>query len=180
MTATRFRVMAMVAVLASVGGTATAAAHGSGDDDEGRARARLIGYREVPAISTEGHGRFRARMISDDAFRFRLSYRDIASPVQQAHIHLGQKGVSGGVAVFLCSNLGNGPAGTAPCPQSGVVTGTIRAAQVIGPKDQGISRGEFDEVLDAIRAGVTYANVHSEMFPTGEIRGQLGSRRHHH
>ena len=179
MTGTRLRIVAMLAVLVSVGGTATAA-HGSGDDDEGRTRARLIGYREVPAISTDGRGTFRARMVGDHAFRFRLRYGDLSSHVQQAHIHFGQKSVSGGISVFLCSNLGNGPAGTATCPQSGQVTGTITAAQVIGPEGQGISAGEFDELLRAIRAGVAYVNVHSDNFPAGEIRGQLRSGEHDH
>jgi hypothetical protein len=179
MTATRFRIMAMIAVLVSVGATATSA-QGSGGDHEGKARARLIGYREVPAISTEGGGTFRAKMVGHDAFTFRLSYDDLSSHVQQAHIHFGQKSVNGGIAVFLCSNLGNGPAGTAACPDSGEVTGTITAAQVVGPEGQGISAGEFDEVLDAIRAGVAYVNVHTDNFTGGEIRGQLGSRRHQH
>ena len=178
MSGTRLRIMAMLAVLVAVGGTATAA-RGSGGDDEGRARARLIGYREVPAISTEGHGTFRIRMVGDDAFRYRLSYRDLSPHVLQAHIHLGQRSVPGGVAVFLCSNLDNGPAGTPACPESGTVTGTITAAQVVGPEGQGISPGEFDEVLAAIRAGVTYANVHTEKYPTGEIRGQLRDHHHH-
>jgi hypothetical protein len=44
----------------------------------------------------------------------------------------------------------------------------------VGPAGQGIAAGEFDELVRAIKAGVTYANVHSEMFPGGEIRGQLG------
>jgi len=87
-----------------------------------------------------------------------------------------------GFSVFLCSNLGNGPAGTPKCPQSGQVTGTITAAQVIGPEGQGISPGEFGELLRAIRAGVAYVNVHSDNFPAGEIRGQLrsGHRDHDH
>jgi hypothetical protein len=119
-------------------------------------------------------------MVGDDAFRYRLSYRDLSTAVQQAHIHFGQRNVAGGISVFLCSNLGNGPAGTPACPQSGTVTGTITAADVIGPVAQGISPGEFDEVLAAIRAGVTYANVHTVMFPAGEIRGQLRNRDHDH
>jgi hypothetical protein len=36
--------------------------------------------------------------------------------VTQAHIHFGPGRVNGGIMVFLCSNLGNGPEGTQPCP----------------------------------------------------------------
>ena len=50
---------------------------------------------------------------------------------------------------------------------------TFTAADVIGPADQGISAGEFDELVKAMRNGVTYANVHSSTFPMGEIRAQL-------
>jgi hypothetical protein len=39
---------------------------------------------------------------------------------------------------------------------------------------QGLEPGEFDELVDAIRAGVTYVNVHTTKFPGGEIRGQIG------
>jgi len=75
--------------------------------------------------------------------------------------------------VFLCSNLGNGPAGTQACPPSGTITGTITPANVIGPTGQGISAGEFDEVVAAIRNGTAYVNVHSTTFPVGEIRAQF-------
>jgi hypothetical protein len=161
-----------------LGGSASSA-QGSGGHHSRKTTTQLIGYQEVPAISTEGGGTFRARLM-DDAFTFRLSYDDLSSHVQQAHIHFGQKSVNGGIAVFLCSNLPAPPAGTAACPESGEVTGTITAAQVIGPANQGISATEFDELLDAIRAGVAYVNVHTDTFPGGEIRGQLGSGRHHH
>jgi hypothetical protein len=82
--------------------------------------------------------------------------------------------------VFLCSNLPSPPTGTATCPESGEVTGTIMKAQVIGPAAQGISAEEYDELLDAIRAGVAYVNVHTADFPGGEIRGQLENGKHHH
>ena len=84
----------------------------------------------------------------------------------------------GGISVFLCSNLGNGPAGTQACPPSGTVTGTIRPVDVIGPSAQGIAAGEFDELVQALRDGFAYANVHSPSYQTGEIRGQLGDEDH--
>jgi CHRD domain len=85
-----------------------------------------------------------------------------------AHIHFGQKDVNGGVSAFLCGG-GDKP----PCPMSGTVRGAIDPADIIGPSGQGIAPGEFDEVVAAMEAAVTYANVHTQMFPGGEIRGQI-------
>ena len=169
--------MAALAVLVLVGASASAA-QGSGDDDT--TSTRLVGLQEVPPISTVGVGTFRVRMVSDDAFRFRLTYNRLESPVTQAHIHFAQRRVAGGISVFLCSNLPSPPPGTAACPgtTSGVVTGTITADDVVGPVPQGITAGEFDELVRAIRVGATYANVHTSTFPGGEIRGQIP--RHHH
>ena len=62
---------------------------------------------------------------------------------------------------------------------AGTVTGTWNAASVVGPAGQGIAAGEFAEVIAAIRAGAAYANIHSQAFPAGEIRDQLGARRGH-
>ena len=39
-------------------------------------------------------------------FSYRLGYAGLEGNVTQAHIHFGQKSVTGGVSVFLCSNLG--------------------------------------------------------------------------
>jgi hypothetical protein len=140
-----------------------------------RIKADLEGFQEVPAVSTTGSGEFRGKISNDEAaIEFRLSYEGLQGTVTQAHIHLGQRGVNGGISLFLCSNLPSPPAGTPGCPvPSGTVTGTLTATDVIGPAGQGISPGEFAEVLRAIRDGVTYANVHSTMFPGGEIRGQI-------
>jgi hypothetical protein len=94
--------------------------------------------------------------------------------VLQAHIHFGQAAASGGISVFLCTNLGNGPVGTQACPAApATITGTFAAADVIGPVGQGIEAGAFGELVQAMRAGVTYANVHSSKWPGGEIRAQL-------
>ena len=57
-----------------------------------------------------------------------------------------------------------------PCDR---LRGIIRPADVIGPAGQGITAGQFDELLQAIRAGATYVNVHSTLYPGGEIRSQI-------
>jgi hypothetical protein len=64
--------------------------------------------------------------------------------------------------------------GTQLCPAApATITGTIRAADVIGPAGQGITAGQLGELVSAMKAGVTYANVHSTLYPAGEIRAQL-------
>ena len=85
--------------------------------DEDRFSLRLNGYEEVPALSTAGSGRFRAEISRhDDAIDYVLSYADLQGNVTQAHVHFGQFSVNGGISFFLCTNLGNGPAGTQLCP----------------------------------------------------------------
>jgi hypothetical protein len=140
-------------------------------------KARLMGFQEVPAISTEASGEFRAKLSEDEtSIEYELSYENLTGTVSQGHIHLGQRSVNGGITVWLCQTTTNvDPTGLAPtCPQSGTVTGTFTAANVIAVATQGIAAGEFAEIVDAIRAGVTYANVHTlPQFGGGEIRGQI-------
>ena len=174
----RLKVVLVVVALVGVGGVTAAVA--SGDGGRSRFSTDLVGYEEAPAVMTDGGGSFRAVISrTADEIRYELTYSGLEGNVTQAHIHFGQKDVSGGISVFLCSNLGNGPAGTQACPPSGTVTGTIRPVDVIGPVGQGIAAGEFDELVQALRDGLAYANVHSSLVQTGEIRGQLGDGRHH-
>jgi len=150
----------------------------------------LTGYQEVPSVSTTGTGDFNARISNDgSSIEWELSYANLEGAVQQAHIHFGQKGVNGGISVFLCTNLGNGPAGTQPCPAPpATISGTIVAADVSPnipatalARTQGINTGEIDELIKAIRAGATYVNVHSTLWPGGEIRSQInGNSGHQH
>ena len=139
-----------------------------------RLRATLQGFNETPANSTPATGSFRA-VISDDetSITFELNYSGLVADSLFAHIHLGQKGVAGGVMIFFCDNS-NPPHSTRSCPtREGTVTGTVTSADVLGPDGQGIAPGDFAKVVEAIRSGVTYVNVHSVKFPPGEIRGQV-------
>jgi hypothetical protein len=161
----RIQLAAGIAVIAIVSVVAATAVAGGGGD----AKAKLHGFEEVPVISTEGTGKFKADIDSDE-IDYTLSYRDLeGGNLLFAHIHLGQFTANGGVAAFLC-----GGGGKPPCPPApATVSGTITAADVVGPGNQGIPAGGFDELVDAIEDGFTYANVHTTQFSGGEIRGQI-------
>jgi len=145
-------------------------------DNDNKFRLKLTGFQETPlTLSSPASGEFEARIVdNDNQIDWELSYRGFPTNVLQAHIHFGARAITGGISIFLCSNLGNGPAGTQLCPQMGTISGHIRAADVIGPAGQGIAPGELAEIIAAIRAGVAYVNVHTTQFPGGEIRAQFG------
>ena len=144
-------------------------------DERGHYRAELNGYQEVVgpgSISTLGRGEFEATLDKRErVIRFTLTY-SLENAATQAHIHFAQRHVGGGVSAFLC-----GGGGQPPCPpgapEPATVTGVITPAHVIGPTNQGIEPGSFDELVRAMSAGATYANVHSTRWPAGEIRGQI-------
>ena len=149
-------------------------------------KALLIGYEEVPAVSTGAGGELRARISNDEtSISYELSYSDLEGSVTQSHIHLGQPGVNGGISVWLCSNLASPPTppGVQPCPPPpATITGTLTAADVVGPAGQGIDPGQFSELIQAIRARSTYVNIHSTKWPGGEVRSQIdpGKGDHNH
>lgn len=140
-------------------------------DGQRNFRAALIGYEEVPAVSTGASGTLHARIAEGDgSIDYELTYQGIeGGNAFAAHIHVGQLGANGGVSAFLC-----GGGGKPACPTTGgTVMGTIFPENVIGPVTQQLPAGALDELIAAIRAGVTYANVHTPASPGGEIRGQL-------
>ena len=167
----------LVAALAVIGAVAVGffafigAAGAKKGDSNGN---RMLGFNEAPAVSAPGaSGRIEVR-IDGSAINFTLSWSNLSGNPAAAHIHLAQKNVSGGVVAFLC-----GGGGQAPCPAAttATVTGTITATNIQPLLAQGIAGpADFAEVVAAIRAGVTYANVHTALLPSGEIRGQIKSR----
>jgi hypothetical protein len=117
----------------------------------------------------------------DEIITYELRYQDLEGDVTQGHIHFGQQHTVGTIVVWLCETVGT-PAPpevadvTPMCPEEGAVTGTITPDQVLAANDQGLEAEAFDELVRAIHAGAAYANVHSSLFPPGEIRGQIGGR----
>lgn len=156
-------------------------------EDKGpRLLADLKGFQEVPAVSTVATGQFRATIINQTTIAYELTYSGLEGTITQSHIHFGQRHTSGGISLWLCQTTTNpDPTKLAPtCPQEAkagtTVKGMLTAANLVGPTAQGIAGSatggtpdEFAEIIKAIRAGSTYANVHSSKVASGEIRGQI-------
>ena len=170
-----------VATTAVLGAGAVAVA-GSGGGD---IRESLNGYEENMAVSTPGVGEFRARIDPRaETISYRLSFDGIPTDVRQAHIHFEKRTNNGPIVAWLCDSeqIPSPRASTPECPDNGEpVEGVITRDDVgTGSAGQGIGPGEFEEFVQAIRAGVTYVNVHSVAFPGGEIRSQIGRHGGHH
>lgn len=185
--------LAVAATLAAVGTSMVSAEGGKSSFS-----TNLIGYQETPVtINSPGSGEFAAKISKDGSeIQYVLSYRGLTTNVLQAHIHFGRPAITGGIVLFLCTNLtppANVPAPPA-CPQAPAdgstvtVSGTLTAANLLVPNvanvalpTQGIDPGAagFAEVVAAIRNGAAYANVHTSKVPSGEIRGALGNARDH-
>lgn len=146
-------------------------------------RATLIGYEEVPSVSTVARGRFLGTIDAvGESIDYELTFSGLQGTVQQSHIHVAQKAVNGSIVIWLCQTAGTpapaAVAGTTPfCPAApgGTVTGHITTASVLAgaTASQQLAVGEIGEVIAAIKAGAAYVNVHSNLSPGGEIRGQI-------
>lgn len=131
-------------------------------------RAHLSGAEEVPAVETRATGQAVFRLSKDGT---ELSYRLMVANIEDvmmAHIHLAPAGENGPVVVWLYPD--------GPPPQliegrfSGVLaTGTITEADLVGL----LSDGTMEDLVEELRSGGAYVNVHTEANPGGEIRGQI-------
>jgi hypothetical protein len=167
----------LLVVLAAMGALLVPFATITTADEGETVKAKLAGFNEVPAVSTTASGSFRGEISEDGtSITYTLKYAALEAAPTQAHIHFGQPGVNGGISVWLCSNLASPPtpAGVQPCPAApATITGTFDADDVVGPAGQGIAAGELAELVRALEKEVAYANVHTEKFPGGEIRGDI-------
>lgn len=172
----RFRYVGIAMLVLSLAGASLALASGGhkGKHGDTSFHAKMIGWNEVPALNTPGHAQL-SLDVTDTTITFKLTYADLTGPPAAAHIHVGQVNVNGGVSVFFC---GGGGKPACPASNSGTVTGTIDASGVVGPTAQGYAVGDIAPVIAALRAGLTYANMHTAKFPGGEIRGQVLPDRH--
>lgn len=106
----------------------------------------------------------------DGNITFSLTFSGLSSSLTAMHLHFAPTKVSGGVMIFLC---GGGGQPDCPAATDGTITGTITSANVTGPTTQGIDVGDLDAALGVVRSGLSYVNMHTTNFASGEIRGQV-------
>jgi hypothetical protein len=154
----------------------------SRDDANNTFNATLRGINETPGpVATQGSGSFHATLSADGTtISYTVTYNNLNAQVTQSHIHFGLSKETGGIMIWLCQTAAAPAPATDPgvptCPDttSGTVSGTVTAANVVGPNGQGITPGaDFAKVVQAMREGAAYANVHSTRSPSGEIRGPV-------
>ncbi len=120
-------------------------------------QADLAGSNEVPARATAATG-VTGFTIEGSTVYFSLQVNNI-NAVLFAHIHSGSATVNGPVRVFLYRG-----------PTTGAVDGILSSGSFAAADVTGIS---FDQLLNEMRAGTAYVNVHSPTYPGGEVRGQI-------
>jgi len=152
--------------------------------------ADLSGFEELGALNNQsgaifsktGEGTLTLSLDQkNQSLTYTLTYSGLTSNVTQSHIHFGKSRDSGGIFLFLCTNLAP-PAGVpAPplCPNPSAtglnaVTGMLTGANVLAVPGQNITGGDFSIVSAALLSDTAYVNVHTVKFPAGEIRGQVG------
>jgi hypothetical protein len=150
-----------------------------GGNSDFNLETHLTGDEEVPPVDTRAQGQAVFRVSADgSSVDFRLIASNIDN-VTQAHIHCGASGTNGPVRMWLYPVIGptGAPGPNASGPQNGVLaSGTFSPTGVVCPNGMSL--------LEAMRAGLTYVNVHTNDgvapantgpgdFPGGEIRGQL-------
>lgn len=165
---------AVVAAIVLTGGSALAA-------NSKNFGTHLHGDQEVPARETRAQGQATFQVNED---RTEISYKLNVANIENvfmAHIHLGPSGSNGPIVVWLYPSTAAvpGPLGGGRI-QGRIADGTITAANLVGP----LAGRSLGDLIDAIEAGNTYVNVHTNDgvappntgpgdFPGGEIRGQL-------
>ena len=126
--------------------------------------ATLSGGEEVPARGTAANGTAQI-FVDGNQITYAIEIDDITA-ITASHIHIAAPGANGPVRLFLYPAPPNTSA-----PQ---VTVTDKHILVEATVDSSAVNGvSYEQLLDAMRTGNAYVNVHTTQFPGGEMRGTI-------
>ena len=130
----------------------------------------LNGANEVPPVATPGIGSATVT-LSGDTLTVNETFSGLLSPASAAHIH-------------CCAPIGTNAIVAVPFPGfSAATSGTYNMSfdltlaasynAAFLTANGGTAASAEAALIAALNAGQTYANIHDQLFPGGEIRGQL-------
>jgi glucose/arabinose dehydrogenase len=128
--------------------------------------ARLSGRQEVPPVDTDARAFARFILNRDGSLSYELRATAAIHDVTQAHIHLGARGQNGPIVAFLF-----GLTGATDFERGDLIaSGILRDSNVLA-----VARftPSISNLVERMRQGRAYANVHTTSHPGGEIRGQI-------
>jgi len=126
--------------------------------------AKLTGNDEVPSVKTKAKGEVKFKLSSDGKeLSYKLTVKN-SENTTAAHIHRGMKGKNGPPL----ANLFTGP------KKEGKFSGTLSEGTITAKDLSGDLMGKsIDDLVQLIKSGDTYVNVHTDANPDGAIRGQI-------
>src|SRR5215469_2441352 len=127
--------------------------------------AKLAGSNEVPPVTTSASGTATFQLLPASGHEqvLSLSLKNITG-VMGAHIHNGKQGENGPVVADLFS----------PSNPTGAIKGKLAAGTLTSSKLTGsLHDKELSALVNMIRSGEAYVNVHTTQNQNGEIRGQI-------
>lgn len=124
---------------------------------------KLSGENEVPSVMTDATGVAKFNFSNDGmSASFQVNVDEIED-VRFAHIHFAKAGANGGVVYTLRMDKVDGP-----------VSGVYAKGEIMPGSFSGkLLGGDLVILKEAFRTGNAYVNVHSDAFPSGELRGQV-------
>ncbi|MDV6343330.1 CHRD domain-containing protein [Nitrosomonas sp. Is37] len=144
---------------------------------QGYITAKLTGDQEVPPVVTQVQGKANFAFnqeLTEMAYELKAqSSRD--EPVgllgqAGAHIHCGAVGKNGPIVAFLSGVITGGVDGMVEIKAT-LTDANIVANTCMNSIQQDIKT--LKDLAEAMHAGNTYVNIHSNAHPGGEVRGQI-------
>ncbi len=124
---------------------------------------KLSGANEVPSVISGAKGIAKFNFSNDgSSASFQVNVNKIED-VLFSHIHFAKAGANGGVVYTLRMDKAEGP-----------VSGVYAKGEIMADNFSGqLMGGDLMILKEAFRTGNAYVNVHSDEFPSGELRGQV-------